>query len=216
MKVKQWVASVTASFDEFVSKIENHEAVAESVIADVRKAAARLRSQRSRLQSELARTRTNAERARQAATTWEKRALSLPQEEETRALECVARAEQESARAAAAEQQIIQSEAVIADIDRALSDVEAQLTELKLRKSTLSSRNTRADVLAAGQGFVQREDVDSVFERWEQTVIEKEYAEDATPVSSVDEFEQPFATAERASALKQRLAALRKDEEASQ
>ncbi len=215
MRVKQWVASVTASFDEFVSKIENHEAVAESVIADVRKAAARLRSQRSRMQAETARARTNAERSRQAAHTWEQRALSLPPEQEARALECIARAQQEAARAETAQQQILQSEAVIVDIDQALADVETQLNQLKLRKSTLSSRNTRADVLATSQDYAFRDDVDSVFTRWEQTVIEKEYGEDIVMGSSVDEFEQPFAAAERQNALKQRLAALRGSQEDS-
>lgn len=213
MRVKQWVASVTASFDQFVSKIENHEAVADSVIADVRKGAARLRAQRSRIEAELARTRAALGQAERSAAVWQQRAVALPVEEESRALECLARAEQETARAAHAEQQIEQSEAVISDISQALTDVEAQLQQLKLKKSTLSSRNTRADVLAASQDFGFREEVDSVFERWEQSVIEKEYCESVPLAGGTDSFEQPFAKAERLAALKERLSELRKGQE---
>ncbi len=34
MRVKRLVASVGASFEQFVNKVENHEAVAEAVIRD--------------------------------------------------------------------------------------------------------------------------------------------------------------------------------------
>lgn len=213
MRVKQWVASVTASFDQFVSKIENHEAVADSVIADVRKGAARLRAQRSRIEAELGRTRAAEAQAVRNAKTWQQRAVALPEEEESRALECVSRAEQELARAEHARAQIAQSETVIADISSALSEVESQLQRLKLKKSTLASRTTRADVLAVSQEFGFREEVDSVFERWEQSVIEKEYAEDMPPVAGADPFEQPFAQAEREADLKARLTELRKGQE---
>ena len=46
---KRLFATLTAGFDSFIDQVENHEAVAEAVVADVRRQAARLKVQLSRL-----------------------------------------------------------------------------------------------------------------------------------------------------------------------
>lgn len=47
MKVKRLMASVSAGFEDFVTRVENHEAVADCAIDELRKAAARVRDRKS-------------------------------------------------------------------------------------------------------------------------------------------------------------------------
>ena len=58
MKVKRIVASINAGFESFLNKVENHEAVAESAIEEVRDSAAKVKVQQRRVGTTLARLRT--------------------------------------------------------------------------------------------------------------------------------------------------------------
>jgi len=53
MKIKRLAASINAYFDDFVSKVENHDAVAKVAIEDVQKAAARIRSEKNKIDQRL-------------------------------------------------------------------------------------------------------------------------------------------------------------------
>ena len=55
MRLKRLVATVSAGFEDFVAKVENHEAVADCIIDEVRQAAARVRVQHARARSRILR-----------------------------------------------------------------------------------------------------------------------------------------------------------------
>ncbi|MFK7915260.1 MAG: PspA/IM30 family protein [Pseudomonadales bacterium] len=209
MRVKQLVTSVTASFDQFVSKVENHEAVANHVMQDVQAAAARLRVQIRRIEADVERRVASRNRLRDDAERWQQRAVAAAQDEEARALECLERAERAREDSDIAQQQLERSEGLLAEVQSSLEDVESRLAELKHRRNTLSSRDTRADVLSTTQGGSVEEAAEAVFERWEQAVLEKEYQEVPITATGTDSFERAYDKAERTAALKSRLASLR-------
>lgn len=209
MRVKQLVTSFTATFDQFAKKIENHEAVAEHVIADVRAAAARLRVQSGRVQADIDRRTAVRDEALQAAKRWQQRALAVPADQEAQAIECLRRAEQASKDARIADAQIARCEGLLDEVQAAQRDVETRLADLKHRSNTLASRTARADVLAYSQDLGFTDETDAVFERWEQAVLEKEYLDAGAGSAATDRFERDFDQAEHAAALKARLDALR-------
>src|SRR5690606_18375172 len=89
MKIKTLLTSISASFDGMVRKIENHEAVADCVIVEVRESAAKIRGQLN-----LARTRhtilTNKEKQLlDDCQRWRERAVSCRNSDEEKALRCM-------------------------------------------------------------------------------------------------------------------------------
>lgn len=224
VRVKNLVTSFTATFDQFAKRVENHEAVAENVLADVRKAAARLRVQAGRIQADIDRRRNTQKTALQSAEQWRKRALSQPEAGKEQAIECLRRAEQAQHAADSTDQQIARCEGLLAEVQSAQRDVEARLVDLKLRKSALASRDARVDALSVSYDPILCEEVDAVFERWEHAVIEKEYLDgsscaisDSPGARMDDRFERDFERAETDAALEATLAALKAeaDEESS-
>ena len=210
MGVKRLVTSVTASFENFAHKIENHEAVANHVMQDVQAAAARLRVQIRRIEADVERRTASRDQLQRSAKRWQQRAIATPKDDETRALECLERAERARQDADVAQQQLARSEGLLSEVQSSLADVEARLGELKHRRNTLSSRDTRADVLSGTQGAAASEVAEAVFERWEQAVLEKEYLDVPAASAGVDQFERVYDESERAAALKARLASLRR------
>jgi phage shock protein A len=208
MKLKRLVASINASFDDFVSRVENHEAVADSVIADVRAAAARLQVQIGRVGVQTQRATERRDALHRDVARWRQRALDLAEADPPRAIECVRRLER-------TERQLVQSDQQLADLGRLndqlranLTDVERRLEDLTLRRASLSSRDARADALrvcTAGQ----TEDVDRIFDRWEISIASAEYSDNIGPAAS-DQLDRELSRDEEDEALRQRLATLRR------
>lgn len=191
MRVKRLIASFGASFDNFVSKVENHEAVADSVIADVRAAAAKLRVQRGRIQHQLQRLETEQKKLLAEQRRWQDRALKLGDTDEQRSLECVRHFKITKSRLQQVDHQIAEYQAMDQRLKGNLEDVERRLEQLQLKKTALSSRSARASVLAGTQGDETLADMEQVFDRWETAVLEDEYREGvcAEPTGS---FEREF------------------------
>lgn len=209
MRVRNLVTSVTASFDQFVNKVENHEAVADHVLKDVQAAAARLRVQIARIQADVDRRQTARDDLKANAQRWRQRAIDTPVEDEARALECLERAERAARDSEIAQEQLQRSEGLLAQVQSSLQDVEGRLADLKHRRNTLSSRNVRADVLTSAHGDSVQDAAEAVFERWEQAVTEKEYQDVPAASTGPDSFERAYDDAEHSAGLKARLAELR-------
>ena len=74
MRLKRLVTSVGASFEQFVNKVENQEAVAESVIRDVRASAAKLKVQMGGVNAQTERLRERRDRLTEDVGRWRQRA----------------------------------------------------------------------------------------------------------------------------------------------
>lgn len=195
MKLKRLVASMSASFDQFVRKVENHEAVASTLIDEVRMAAAKLKRQQSRNQQQLQRLQQQQQTLAADAERWQNRAKAIASTDEAQALACVQRFQQIETQQAQISEQIQTHEQLDAELRQRLQAVEARLGELQRRRTELSSRSAHNAAYAAGEA-VQGFDIDGVFERWEDTVTTEEYLTDSVlPV--IDPLDKTFTEKEQ-------------------
>lgn len=216
MGVRQLIANFNASFETFVNKIENHEAVADQVVADAAAATSRIRAEERRNMGYRDRLSKALARARADAARWERRAQSLPASNDQDALECVARAEYDNARATQLAQSLERYQAQAQELQQALQEAERRLGDLQRKRCELSVRArqvTMADLTGPGA------DADALggttaFERWEQVVAADEYRSGAfVPVDgavAIDPFAARFDSQEQQAAREAKLAALRR------
>ena len=208
MRLKRLVASMGASFEQFVNKVENHEAVAESVIRDVRAAAAKLKVQMGGVNAQAERLRERRDRLAEDAGRWRERAKRLAMEDEERALECLRRMKRAEAEQAQAVDQLGQYEALCEKLKDRLAAVEARLSDLQLKRTALSSRGARAQVMGAADQH-SMPDLNAVFDRWEMAVIEDEYLDEVSGGES-DRLERELDATEEREQLKAALEELKK------
>lgn len=209
VRVKRLIATLGASFDTFVSKVENHEAVADAVIADVRSAAARLKVQSGRVGAQLARLQTQREQLAAERDNWRRRAAQLADDDEPRALRCLQQARHSEQRLGLLDEQLEQHTQLRDSLAADLARVEARLNELHLKRGALSSRAARADALRAGESLDTCQEAFEVFERWETSVVEDEYRETTLRDGVPDDFERGFRETEERDELLAELAELK-------
>ena len=177
MRLKRLAASMGASFEQFVNKVENHEAVAESVIRDVRAGAAKLKVQMGGVNAQSERLRERRDSLAEDAGRWRARAKRFATEDEDRALECLRRMKRAEAERTQVADQLAQYEALGEKLKDRLAAVEARLSDLQLKRTALSSRSARAQVMGTSDQDPMS-DVNAVFDRWEMAVIEDEYLDE--------------------------------------
>ena len=210
MRLKRMVASVGASFEQFVNKVENHEAVAEAVIRDVRASAAKLRVQMGGVMAQTERLRTRRDGLAEDAGRWRERARRFATVDEDRALECLRRMKRAEVEQAQATDQLAQFETLGDKLKDRVAAVEARLSEMQLKRTALSSRSARAQVMAAGNQDTLS-DVNAVFDRWEMAVIEDEYLDEVVDRES-DALGRELDAAEEREQLKAALEELKKED----
>ncbi len=101
--IRLWTAALVSRVDGMVSRIENHEALAQSAVRDVRRAGARARVQLRRVRVDGERLRDELSRLREDVETWRERAPRRAVEDESAALECLRRSRRSMGRADALE-----------------------------------------------------------------------------------------------------------------
>jgi|GEM_PF-3276281 len=217
MKIKRLFTSINASFDDFVTGVENHEAVAAGAIADVRRAAARLRAQKGQLDARISRQQTQAKELVARQDRWQKRAAECAADDPDQGLVCL---RQRDAAATALEQLKVQTNEqtqLAAELASSLTQVENRLSELQNRRTALTSRGARANVMAKVATPTLNTDVDELFERWEVAVLQEEYRDTSagmTPAdfgtAHADELDRTMQSTERDAELAAELAQLQK------
>ncbi len=211
MKVKRLVASLGASFEEFVNLVENHEAVAESAIRDVRDAAAKVKVQINGVTAQADRLGKRRETLAEDVERWRERAKRFAGEDKDRALECLRRMERAKAEEARVADQLSRHEALGDRLKERLATIEARLAELQLKKTDLSGRSACTQVRETADQETSA-DVDSVFERWEMAVVKDEYLGDVI-TSDHDRLERELDSEEEQQRLEILLEELKKEEE---
>ena len=214
MKLKRIVTSLNASFEGFVNSVENHEAVARSVIQDVQRAAARLRTQQHRAQRRTDQLEAQQRKLQTQRDCWHTRASTRSVSNPDQALQCLKRRDQTDTQLDGVNRQLSEHQALSEQITHNLERLEQRLAELQNRRSALSSREATSSALANARTR-ETDNIDGLFDRWEETVIQQEYQGEsgyATGLGSVDHNSDPFAeafdTQERDAQLRAELEAL--------
>lgn len=179
MKLKRLVTSLNASFEDFVSGVENHDAVAQSAITDVRKAAARLRVQQGQLAGQARRLVESEQALTHKRDRWQSRAQEFAEQDPEQALQCLRNRNSVECELTRTSEQLAQQRSLCEQLAGNLAQVEQRLSDLQHKRIALSSREARTSVLAKTGGLETQSNIDELFERWEVAVLQGEYREGA-------------------------------------
>ena len=219
MPFKRLVTSLNASFEDFVTGVENHDAVAKSAITDVRKAAARLRAQQGQLAAHTARLSATEKALSDKRNRWQDRAAEFAESDPDQAMQCLRNRDAVARELESTQEQLTKQRSLCDQLACNLAQVERRLAELQQRRIALSSREARTNVLAKTSGTDAGVDVEELFERWEVSVLQGEYREgtvnelgcitDGAPPSSADQLDNALLAEERDAQLREELKRLR-------
>ena len=206
--LKRLSATFISRIDQVVGEIENHDAVIQVALQDMRKKIAEARVRLAQVQRDAEKLQREAEDQRQTAKRWRQRAVEAAADDESKALECVRRAKQcdrQAERLGESQRQYEQTvERLVQDIDTS----EQRLRAMKQKHSLLRARQSTGAALCAtseSEGAVLRQ-LDDSFERWEIRIGEIETAvEHPDPI---DPLERDFLSREQEIELRHELAAL--------
>ena len=88
---KRFTTSVTATLDNTVRQIENHDAIIEATIKQTRQAAAKTKARINTLRQQQHTYETQLKAAQEQTKLWEQRATKLASNDQAKALQCIAR-----------------------------------------------------------------------------------------------------------------------------
>jgi len=200
--LKRITATVSASMDSVVSRVEDHDAVIESSIKECRQAAARIRVRLANVKRDGKQLQDTKTRLENDIELWEGRAIDAAQENEQRAMQCLKRKK-------LAEAQLVQTEESLAQhlnseqkLVKNLALIESRVSEISQKRNTMRSRQSVSEAmkiihkLEGDSSYA----VDDTFDRWESNLLEREIATEAD--YSVDQFENEYIQQEELDSLK--------------
>ena len=205
--IRLWTAAVVSRIDGMVSRIENHEALAQSAIQEVRRASARARVQLRRVRADGEQLRAKIEESSEAEASWRERARRKAGEDEAAAIECLRRAREAARRIGVLENRLREHERLESGLTTDVARIQERLSRLEEHRHLLAARESRAEALTglwvgdAGPG-----PIDDLFDRWEVQVSEREVSFGRD--DDADAFEHGFSLEEEEADLRAELANL--------
>ncbi|MCK4840573.1 MAG: PspA/IM30 family protein [Methylococcales bacterium] len=186
--------SIKSQIDHAADKFENHEALAAVAIEDLQTIASKTRLHLHRVSKLSEQYKKQLEEQQQQARLWTERAVKAKTEDQKKALQCLKRLREAQRKIEILEQQLLESEAQGNKISNDLNNIQDQLLFLKNQKEMLAARQNRSHIqesLQNNQGNSLTE-VQSIFERWEGSVVSGEYetTELADPLANTYEQEE--------------------------
>ena len=178
--IKRFTTTVSASLDNAVGKMENHDAIIDATIKQTRQSAARTRARINTLRQQLQTYEKQLKDAQEQHALWSTRALKLSESDESKALVCLARRNESQASINRLTTRIEQQNKLISDVAVNLKKLQTKLDEMSQKHNLLRSRQAVADVNRAVRQTCGQETVNDTFERWESTVMENEVFDEAS------------------------------------
>ena len=212
LRIKRLRASISAGIEEVVGKLENHEAVADCLLQDLRSDTAQIRVQQNRVDSQAERTAEQLREAEADEARWNQRALALAESDEPKALQCLERAQHSHKLAETLSQQLHAHQTTIDELGATIVEMESKLADLTLKRATLSSRELRAGSSRTAAGCQNVDTANQLFDRWEASVMTDEYVGELRITGGhvvTDVLDREFSAVENQTLLKEKLQALK-------
>lgn len=171
---KRITTSVSASLDNAVGQIENHDAIVEASIKQTRQAVAKTKARINTLRQQQSVYEKQQVEAREQHQLWTDRATRLAESDQARALQCITRRNQCLAEIERLDKAIPQQQQLVQKVTGNMQKLESQLAEMTQKHNLMRSRQTVADVNRVVGRMHRDEDLQDTFERWEATVLEYE------------------------------------------
>ena len=165
---KRVSATLTANIDRAICQIENHDAVVEVAVDEVRDATARLKVQLARIKTEIRRLETQADTLGKDEQRWTKRARGVAAEDEDRAISCLKRRQDCREQLAKVTDQLGKSRELERRLEADLERLRRRLEEINHRRQELRGRELSAKGSKVATDFNRNNvlDIERLFERW--------------------------------------------------
>ncbi len=193
--LKRLTMTLSAQINSMVDQLENHEAVANMALEEIRESMMQARFQIRRVQNEQRVYEQRVSELAQEEMRWRERALGAQSESHDKALECVRRLKKTTDEITSLKQQILHHGTLEDQLTTDVKRIESQFEELKRKRNLLAARQSRSQALAAVAEHGNAEDVGHIFDRWERKVLRTEVASEDLGVEA-DSFSQEFTRAE--------------------
>ncbi len=215
--VKRLSTTVFSRVDQLVRDIENHDAIVEASIKDVRRASAQAKVRLARVQADGRRLRERLENLRAGEHKWTERARRSAEGDRDTALECVRRRRECEQQAARLESSIAEHEAMELRLADQVAQLERRVGEISEQRHLMRTRQSTAEAMRALRTMDCSDiDVDDTFERWNVSITEAELETgSADTMVPVDRLEKRFLDDETRAELESELDALCPPEEGS-
>jgi len=204
-------ATIMGSLDNAVMRVENHDAVVEAGIKEIRKAAANSRVRLARVQKDGERLRQQREEHLRNEADWLRRAKQVGQTDEKRALECLRRKGICLKKITELDKSIAQHRDLEEKLRNEVGKIDAKLKDISMQRNQMKSRQSVAEasrILGAVRGD-ESQGIDDIFDRWESAIIDTEICNDEIlEVDVADDFAYQFESAENDAVLKSELVEL--------
>lgn len=199
-------ATLAGTVDEMVTKVENHDAVVEVGIQQIRKSAADSRVRLARIQKDGKRLRQQKEQLHTAESDWLLRAKNVGHEDEQRALECLRRRQQCQEKITELDRTLEEHRVLEEKLAINVRKIDSRLEEISLQRNQMKSRQSVADATRVMNKIQGSGNLDDTFDRWESIITESEICSgDVLDQSPVDLFVTEFEDQEQSETLKQEL-----------
>ena len=205
--IKRLTTSVSATLENAVGELENHDAIVEANIKQTRQAVAKTQARLASLQQQQSNFESQLNVAREQIDLWESRAKSIAVTDEPKALQCLTRRNQSEAEVKRLTQAIDQQSTLITQVADNLNKLKTKLDEMSQRHNLMRSRQTVAEVNRAACKADHSQQLNETFERWEASVLDSELSIGAH--SNNDPLDAKFSREELSSELNAQLAELK-------
>ena len=193
--IRLWTSAVVSRIDGMVSRIENHEALAQGAIQEVRRASARARVQLRRVRADGEQLRAKIDENSQSEASWRERARRKAGEDESAAIECLRRAREAARRIRVLEARLREHDRLESELTADVTRIQERLSRLGEHRHLLAARESRAEALTGiSAGDVGPGPIDDLFDRWEVQVSEREVSFGRD--DDADAFEHGFSVEE--------------------
>ncbi len=209
-------ATIGATAEKTISRVENHDAIVEAAIRDTRKAASQAKVRYSRVVRDGQVMKKRLAEAREMERKWTERAADCASDNQKKALACLQRRNECRSTIEQLSADLQQHEVHEQKLTASIKTIENRLQQITQQRNQMRSRESTAKALEvisrvdddAGYG------VDDAFDRWSMNISETEMTVGEVPVCDALEFE--FESSEQEIALTaelEELVALRQEKD---
>ena len=178
---KRATISLVSTVDKTVSRLEDHDALVSAKITDMSQHIARSKMEVNKVEKADAQLQQQMQSLQQDMANWEQRATETAQTDRTKALDCLQRRNHcETQLNSIKTQRQVQAQ-LKQDMQARLVQMQNQLTTVKQQQTQLRNRSSQAEVerIARQNNTGATDEIDAVFNRWEEKVMIRELSHDA-------------------------------------
>ena len=211
--IKRISATFMARLDGIVSDIEDHEAVVQTSIDELRHKVAQARARFNQMQREEAQLQERIEQLGNDEARWAQRARSCAKEDPAKALACIERRQQCQAQAKHLSESLVTYRQAATRLSRDVADSESRLQALNTRHSMMRARQSGSAARVAGvdSDLVSLREVETSFERWDARLSDQELR--LGDISMSDSLDDSFSREEQDAQLRAELDAILQQEQ---